>query len=513
LKLGVVPAIARLAVPLVGLGAALSVTALSFVQVQPQPTYTVYAAGSRRTLPYRAEGGTDMVSLDQLASLFQFTVAEDLLVEGVVGGLTISTGGQRILLIPGQSWAQVSGDVRSLSGRVEGEPGSWRVPIDFLSRALGPAMGTAIQVRRSSRLVIVGDIRVPVVSGRIFQQGNAGQLVLDIQPATPHRVRRDGGRLTIVFDAEAIDMGPITGAAPDFVIGTRVSGASIDVQLGPSAATAEPDADLDDSRLTIDLRAEPPPTPVLRTPTAPPVAPPVMELASPGEIRVVVIDPGHGGGDVGSRGPGGLTEKTVTLRAARQLKAGIENRMGLTVLLTREGDESVTVDRRSALANNFKADLFISLHANASFNSALSGAEVMTLSARDYEGRAQAATMSPTPVAVLGGGMRIIDAVPWDLAQLPHADQSARLGERLVTRLVEREVPLFAREAEQRPLRVLVGANMPAVLIEMGFLTNQADERAFSSGDRLTAIVDALLDAIADLRAGRLSNRQGGTPR
>jgi N-acetylmuramoyl-L-alanine amidase len=512
LRLRFVLVTALLAVLVAGLGVGASTTALRPFQAQQQPTYTVYAAGSRRTLPYRTEGGTDTVSLEQLASLFQFTVTEDLLVEGVVGGLTVATSGERVLLTPGQSWAQVSGNLRSLSGQVDGEPGAWRVPIDFLSRALGPAVGTAIRIRGSSRLILVGDISVPAVSGRIDQQGRAGQLVLDIQPATPHVVRRNGSRLTIQFAAEALDMGPITGTAPDYIAATRVDGSTLEVVLGPEAASYEADTDRDESRLTVELRAPRRPPP-LRVPDRGAPDPPVVDITPPGEIRIVVIDPGHGGSDEGARGPSGLTEKTVTLRAARQLKAEIERRMGLTVLLTREGDDAVTLDRRSALANNFKADLFISLHANSSLNSRLSGAEVVTLSQQDYAARAPAVTTSRAEVAVIGGGTRLIEAVPWDLAQLPHADRSAQLGTVLARHLVENRVPMFATGADRRPLRVLVGANMPAIMIEMGFLSNPSDERAFSSGARRDAITEAVLAAITEIRRAAARGSSGGDPR
>lgn len=469
-------------------------------QAQPGATYSVIAANGRRALPFRA-GATDTVALDELASMFQFTVQEDLLVEGVVGGLTITTSGQRILLIPGQSWAQVSGEVRSLSGQVEGERGAWRVPIDFLSRALGPAIGTAIQVRRGSHLVIVGDIRVPAVTGHIEPQGDAAaRLQLDIRPATPHQVTRDGSRITIQFDAAALDMGAITGAAPDFVTSARVAATAIVVELGPRAATAQADTDQDESRLTIDLAAPAPAAPPPGTPA--PAPPPIIEPGPAGTIRTVIIDPGHGGDDAGSRGAGGSLEKDVVLQITRQLKATLENRMGMRVLLTRDSDVNVALERRSAMANNTKADVFISLHANASMSSAVVGAQVVSLSLEDYESRATTLATSGARVAELGGGTRAVEVVPWDLAQIPHAGRSATLAAVLARHLLERGVPMLTPEPDRRPLRVLVGTNMPAVLIEMGFLTNPAEERALVTGDRRTLVIDAIVDAIGQLRLG-----------
>lgn len=468
-----------------------------------QSTYTIYTSGDRRALPFR-QGTTDTVALDQIASLFQFSVREDLLVEGVVGGLTISTTGERILLIPGQSWAQVAGDVRSLSGPVEGERGAWRVPIDFLSRALGPATSTAIQVRRGSRVIVVGAIQVPTITGRMERLPNAGRLVLDIQPATPHTVSRQGNQLIIRFEAEALDVGLISGSAPEFVAAARATGSSLIVDLGPQSSAFQVDDDPNDARLAVELGAPPPePAPVAPvTPTLPAAGdPPVVDIVPSGVIRTVVIDPGHGGRDEGARSPGDLVEKQVTLQVARQVKAALESRLGLRVLLTRDGDDEVPLDRRSALANNNKADLFISLHADASHSSAIGGAQVMSLSVEDYPGRARAMAGNGGRIAILGGGTRAVDAVPWDLAQLPHASRSVTLGRVLVRRLLEQGVTMFSTEADQQPLRVLVGTNMPAVLVEMGFLTNPDDERALR-GDRRAAVVEAIVAAITELRNG-----------
>jgi N-acetylmuramoyl-L-alanine amidase len=108
-------------------------------------------------------------------------------------------------------------------------------------------------------------------------------------------------------------------------------------------------------------------------------------------------------------------------------------------------------------------------------------------------------------VPVVGGGSRSIDIVPWDLAQIPYADQSAVLAASVARHLSEHGVPLFGRPTGRLPLRSLVAANMPAVLIEVGFLTNAGDEHALASDARQNAIVDAVLDAIADARRGALT--------
>ena len=113
---------------------------------------------------------------------------------------------------------------------------------------------------------------------------------------------------------------------------------------------------------------------------------------------------------------------------------------------------------------------------------------------------------------VLGGGTRFIEPLPWDLAQLPFADQSAAFGAALVQQLTARGIPLNGRPAVTAPLRAPVGANMPAVLIEAAFLTNAEDEQALTGGDLQSALVDAIVAVIADMRRGipAPDSRRGG---
>ena len=476
-------------------------------------TYTLITANGRRTLPFRPAGATDLMPLDQLAAIFDFRVQDD----PQAGGLVVIARDQRVLLTPGQPLVSVSGRIVSLSGPIQRQGSTVHVPVDFLSRALGPALNQRIEVRRGSRLVIVGDLRVPQIATRFERQGPNGRLTVDVQPPAVHKTTRDGNRLVIRFEADALD--PVLGgAAPaDFTGPGRVDGTALTFDLGPAAATVRPD-DSDPSRVVVDLLTTPTPAQTPSPPAAagpapapgrgappPPVPPapppPVADLAPTGAMRTIAIDPGHGGEDAGVRGAAGAVEKDLTLQFARRLKTAIESRIGLRVLLTREGDEVVPIERRTELANNNKADLLISLHANASFQPASRGAQVLSLSLEDYRSRARGLPVS-LPVPLVGGGTRIVDAMPWDFAQIPHAAQSAALAEIVVRHLTAHGVLMYSRPNDQAPLGVLVGANMPAVLVELGFLSNAEDERALLGGENGAAIVEALVDSVTDVRGG-----------
>src|SRR5205085_6299413 len=161
---------------------------------------------------------------------------------------------------------------------------------------------------------------------------------------------------------------------------------------------------------------------------AAPAAPPPPELppsfgqaGSP--FRTIALDPGHGGDDEGARNADGVKEKDLTLAIARRVKGAIEARLGLRVLLTRDDDRSVPIDERTSVANNNKADLFVSLHVNGSIRTSASGASIY-LAAFDRDA-AQASAGGAERVPTFGGGNRDIELVPWDLAQTRHLDQSA----------------------------------------------------------------------------------------
>jgi N-acetylmuramoyl-L-alanine amidase len=264
-------------------------------------------------------------------------------------------------------------------------------------------------------------------------------------------------------------------------------------------------------RIVIDVIAQatttappsPTPTPTPATGTTPPpptTPPPLLDLAPAGGIRTIVVDAGHGGEEEGAKGPDGTLEKHVTLSVARRLKAALEARLGVRVILTRDGDQTVGLDERAALANNNKADMFVSLHANASVRSSASGAEVFYLSLEEYGDQAQRVARGETEaLPVVGGGARDIEVILWEMAQARYIEESAALA-RAVEAALREHVPMSPRAIQQAPFRVLVGANMPAVLVEMGFITNAEQARQLTSEGFQSSIVQALVDSIVRFR-------------
>jgi N-acetylmuramoyl-L-alanine amidase len=377
------------------------------------------------------------------------------------------------------------------------------VPLDFISRALAPVYDSRLELRRASHLLVVGDLRVPRVTIRHEVAGASAHVTFEIQPATTTAVSQQGTqRLMIRFDADALDTSFPTFQSAGFIQAIRAADPiNVAIDLGPrfvSFRSATQPID-NGTRLTIDVLGAQPETttqaPVPPVPPAPSEAP-TLTSAPPG-VRTVAIDAGHGGEDVGARGAAGAVEKDIALSVARRLRAAVEARLGLRVVMTRDDDRNISIENRSALANNNKADLFISLHANASFRPEVSGATIYVASFAQSDLSTEGAGAERLPV--FGGGLRTIDVVPWNLAQIAHRDQSERFA-RNVADALSGHVALATRPIEHAPLRVLESANMPAVLLEMGYLTNGPQETALAGNDLQNLLAQSLLDAIVRYR-------------
>jgi N-acetylmuramoyl-L-alanine amidase len=398
--------------------------------------------------------------------------------------------------------------------------------VDFVPRALAPALGTAVELRKPSRLVLVGAVRVPRVAGTTESLGALVRISLDVTPLVPHTVAHEGNRVVVKFEAEALDAVLSPAAAPDLVTAIRQDGVNIAIDLGPrygSFRTSDVPGERGGGRIVIDIIAQttlpaPGATPPAATATptpAPTPPPPPLDLAPTGTIRTIVVDAGHGGTEDGAHGPGGTLEKNVTLSVARRLKSALEARLGVRVILTREDDSTVDLDQRAAVANNNKADVFVSLHANASVRASASGAEVFYLSIEEYGDQAQRVAKGETEaLPVFGGGTRDIEVILWEMAQARYIEESALLAREIEAALRQR-VPMSPRAIQQAPFRVLVGANMPAVLIEMGFISNADQERQLVTEPFQQSIVQSIVDSIVRFRdamaaAKTTASRPGG---
>lgn len=490
---------------LAALGLALVVSLVTRLLGQA-PSLTLLARDTRRSIPLTILNDQELVSLEDLAGIFQLSVRE----EG--GTVTVTSKGRTVVFNPEQTIASVAGRMISLPTRPARAGGRLLVPVDFISRAIAPIYDGRVELRRASHLLIVGDLRVPRVTITAEALASGYKLILDATPHATSTLTRDADHMTIKFEAEALDLSLPAISPQGFVQGIRrIDPVTIAIDLGPRFGSYRSSTQAMDAitRITLELlpspaEAPPPPGPAAPTlapsPTttagAPPADLPVFgQSTSP--VRTVTIDAGHGGRDEGATGAGGATEKALTLAVARRVKSSLEGRLGLRVLMTREDDREVPLEARTAVANNNKSDLFISLHANASFRATASGTSILVAQFPD-EGLTRQ-TFEPHRVPVFGGGMRDIEVVIWNQAQSRHVSQSLAFADTLRQALQPR-VPLDVRPVDRAPLRVLASANMPAVLVELGYLSNAEQERRLGSADVQSGIADAVVDAVVAFR-------------
>ncbi|MBW3535974.1 MAG: N-acetylmuramoyl-L-alanine amidase [Gemmatimonadetes bacterium] len=228
--------------------------------------------------------------------------------------------------------------------------------------------------------------------------------------------------------------------------------------------------------------------------------PPAAPDPSP---RVVVIDPGHGGGDPGAMGVGGLREKDVALAVALVLAEELRTRPGLEVHLTRDADRLVPIWGRGQWATDVKGSrpgVFISLHANAVSRRDARGFETYFLSEARTEHERRVAALENAPLererAAAGDGEVGLDFILKDLHNLDHAHWSALLAELIQDRMAPVH-PGPNRGVKQAPLAVITNALMPAVLVELGFITNREEERVLGRpafhADAARALADAVM--------------------
>ncbi|HET9359271.1 MAG TPA: N-acetylmuramoyl-L-alanine amidase, partial [Vicinamibacterales bacterium] len=481
---------------------------------------TLVTREGRRPVPTIVQGGRELVALDDLDSLFGVSFREDAL----AGGVTVSYRGRTIVASANRPMVSADGRVVTLSSPVVRSGRRWLVPIDFLSSALATIYDRRIELRRVSRLVVVGDVRLPRVSAVIASAGPPTRAEVEIAPAAPAVVAVEPGRLVVRIDADGLDLATLPGGAglierirpgdqPNTVAvllddaagqarasvatANNVTRVVIEVPAASESRVPSPDPgvpSLDGARdaLSDSRRANPDP----RSPIPDPRSPASRAW------QTIAIDPGHGGDDVGVRGARGAEEKQLTLDVARRLRAMVEARLGLRVILTRDDDRALSLDERAAVANNGKANLLISLHVNGSRGPVSSGAEVFHLQLdRESAEVVRAATREGVVLPSLGGGQRRLDLVPWDLAQARYLDDSARLAEVLQEELQRQQVPMSEHPLRQAPLRLLAAANMPAALVEVAYLTNPQQEARLGTDEFKAAIAQAIFTGIVRFRA------------
>ena len=170
----------------------------------PATPLTLVSRDGRRTVPTLLQNGREVIALDDVASLFQVSVKEDTL----AGGVTVSYRGRTIVAFADRPMASVEGRVVSLPSPVLRAGRRWLVPVEFLAVALASIYDQRIELRRASRLLVVGDIRLPRVTATIDGAGPPTRASIEVNPAAAIAVASDPGRVSIRIDADGLDLAP-----------------------------------------------------------------------------------------------------------------------------------------------------------------------------------------------------------------------------------------------------------------------------------------------------------------
>lgn len=214
-------------------------------------------------------------------------------------------------------------------------------------------------------------------------------------------------------------------------------------------------------------------------------------------IKKIVLDPGHGGKDPGAIGVDGVAEKDVVLRIAKKLAAKLKREMGVEVVLTRKDDSFVPLEDRTAIANAEDADLFISLHMNASPNEEARGIETYYLDATSDEASIRlAARENGTSRKNISDLQLILSSLTQNMKLEDSITLAHRLHGSLVDGMAKKLGDIRDLGVKKALFYVLVGARMPSVLVEMFFITNKSEGRAMSRDSSQNSVVDALFDGI-----------------
>jgi N-acetylmuramoyl-L-alanine amidase len=439
------------------------------------------------------EDGGAYVSLDRLARLLKLQGSWS----GKSRTATLKVGPRTVRLTRDRAQALVGGTPTPLGAPPRVLSGGWVVPEEFLTRVL-PKLYPSLKVADA-------EVKPPVKPAR------AAATLEDL------RFRSYPSFTRVVLEASGPFGYQVEGGKGD--VRVRLSGLSLpgpqgeevgdglvkEIRVAPAGRAGELSVSLEGARGEIrSLTLQDPYRLVLDIYSA---RPPATRgaLGGPGEaLRRIVLDAGHGGHDPGAVGPGGLQEKDVVLDVTRRVARLVEEGLGIKVALTRTGDHFVALRDRTQFANKERAQLFVSIHANAHRDTDNQGVETYFLSSEATDNEARHVAALENGVVQLEPGnsrarMDILKTILWDLAQSEFQEESSHLAE-TVQDSVTRTLRIANRGVKQAGFYVLGGAAMPAILVEIGFVSNRKEERRLMEAQYRDRVARAIYVGIAEYK-------------
>lgn len=424
--------------------------------------------------------GTDFVYLKEIVKLFRLDLEWDAITKKVI----LTSGPDQVIFFVGSSQIMVNDRIKKITQPSRFSNGAIVLPIEFLSEILDGVLKAKIDWDPKTRILKVSGGRLNVRGMRHFSHGDSTRIVIDLLKPLRYRVRK---RLP---DQVTIDIYGGEGNPGELFLEIN------DGRVKNIQASQLPNATQIVIKLLKDLSFK---DFTLKNPHRI-----VLDINPPPKahykITTIVIDPGHGGKDPGAIGRGGTREKDVVLVIAKELKRLLSERLGVRVVLTRTGDYFIPLRERTARANNERADLFISIHANAALGRARGGGFETYYHSLALTPEAKAVAKRENAVIRLEKGSRRVmsqaEFILWDMAHNTYLNESSDLAI-LVQEGLDKKLKIRNRKVDQAHFYVLSGADMPSILVEVAFISNPREENMLRSLDFQKRVAEGLYNAIA----------------
>jgi N-acetylmuramoyl-L-alanine amidase len=473
------------------------------------------AAGSLR-IAYEGERDPDEIGTLEVGGVTYLRLADVARSFGAsrhwnaqVRRMTLVVEGHRVALSEGNPFARVDTTVVNLGSPSLVRSGVFWVPQAFLPRALGPSVNTDFQWDTAAGSVSARRLAPSVTSVELLDDGRGSSVIIGLSDRADFTAANTrGGVIVVHFPGatlgDTLGIEGVRGLVTSVEFEETETGVRAVVGVSDEAAVYSARLRRDPYRVEVNVESgtySELPNPVLRKPKSLlPSAADEFEGGSSG-IQTIMLDPGCGGREMGGVGASGLSAKEVSLALADELYDHLKGE-GYLVFMTRTTDSYVTPRRRSEMANISGADLFVSIHVNAWYSQSAVGFQVL-----HYEPPPQASTPTdPTERGGLrrehsGSRSRAVDALSWNRLQERSLEESRSFARYVHANLVG-ALSRPDRGLRGAHLTVLGGCDMPAIQVDVGFITNDTEESLLGDRDFRSRVVTGIARGIDAYRRG-----------
>jgi N-acetylmuramoyl-L-alanine amidase len=472
----------RIALLMAALGAALFI--FSGPSRAADGDFPIYFENSKLVVKTENVNRVIYVPLRELVEFMGLPYTDALALET----LTIRSGNTRLVVTRNSAVMSFNDQIVFLPSPILRENDRWLAPIEFLSLGLTRLTGTEFRYRPGSSRIFAGNVEAPELVMNAQTLGPITRLTIRCASPINIELKRDSPERAIL----ALDRSPVDPLRERMDHKDRlVRAIAFDDSNGEAKILIDTTAEVADIKVTsadanhlyfIDLlrKGE---TITEAPPPVEPTVPAKPDAAQPERrVRVIVIDPGHGGMDTGTKSTV-ISEKDLTLALARRLKTALQTRLGATVLLTRDADVALDNEARSAVANNNQANFFVSLHAGYSASRIDSGSSIFVMK-EDFGDDVASMPASRDQLFL-----------PWYLGYRTHR-QGSGAAAKIVQEELNKTIPGWKFPIREAPLAILSSATMPALVLEIGNLNNPVNAQTLVDSGFQSRLIGTLVDAI-----------------